>query len=177
MNENLSLKTPIPQIVRALSPTLVETILTHLQTEAKDTFAAIMVLFCEKLKYRPNHWKSWPKERQREWLRANWHQNRFASTTQQLLQEWFFSQRITMLNSFLDALGIARNEEGCITGDVADELDATKVREGTETLLKDFPAEEVALYLHLFQYGKENGWTSIGELLKTDARLSLGLQA
>ena len=167
-------QTPIPQIIQALSPGLAGTILKHVQTEAKDTFAAVMAMLSDTLKYRPGAWKLWPKERQREWLFTNLQQNRFSDMARQLLQEWFFSQRVGMLNQFLDALDIPRNEDGCITGEVPGELDEGKVRDGTEVLLKNFPAEEVALYLHLFQYGKKDGWMAISGLLHSDKRLCLG---
>jgi hypothetical protein len=162
---------PVPQIVRELQPALAETILTYAQEENRESFVALMAMLSGVLKFRPNIWRSWPKARQREWLWTNLRQPRFADTARQLLQEWFFSQRVKMLNQFLDVLGIAHNPEGYIEGELPDVLDAAKVKEGVGALLNDFPAPEVALYLRLFQYGRKTGWEAIAAVLDEDARL------
>jgi hypothetical protein len=164
----------IPQIVQYVSPALADTIFVHAQTDERETFASIMGALTETLKFRPFIWKTWAKNRQREWLWTNLRQPRFAAAALQLFQEWFFTQRTPMLNQFLDALGIAHNEEGLIQEDLPETLDETKVRESVEGLLKAFPAEETALYLHLFQHGRKDGWASLGSLLANDPRLKLG---
>lgn len=164
----------ISQIVQRLSPALAETILTHVQTEERETFAATMGLVSEVMKFRPAIWKTWPKARQREWLWTNLRQARLADTARQILQTWYFSRRAAMMNQFLDALGLAHDKDGYITGDLPEELDTGKVRAAVDALLKDFPGEEVALYLHLFQYGRAQGWAEIATLLGTDTRLQLG---
>lgn len=165
---------PFSQIVRELPQPLADTILAYAQEESRETFAGLMSVQTSTLKFRPNIWRTWPKPRQREWLWANLRQPRFADTARQLLQEWFFTQRARMLTLFLDALGIAHSDEGYITEAVTGELDADKVRAGVDALLKEFPANEVSLYLRIFQYSRsdESGWKSIADLLASDPRLA-----
>jgi hypothetical protein len=156
-NDTLS----IQQIVRVLSPALVETMLTRLQTEERKTYSAFMTAVATTLKFRPNSWQAWPKTRQREWLWTNLRSSRLVLTAQQLMQEWFFSERVEMLNSFLDTLGILHDEKGYIRGATPDKLDAAAVAAGVAELEKTYPAEEIALYLYLFQLGKDGGWPPI----------------
>jgi hypothetical protein len=165
---------PVSKIVQLLSPKLAETILVYTQSETRETFASAMLVLTSTLKFRPTVWKTWTKERQREWLLSNLRQARFAGTALQILQEWCFKQRAAMLNSFLDALGVAHDEDGYVSDALPDTFDADKVRGAVEGLLKEFAAEEVALYLHLFQGGRDGGWETISALLDTDARLRLG---
>jgi hypothetical protein len=178
MSNTANARNPIPQIVRNLPAALAETIVVHAQAENRETFAALMTAVGATLKFRPNIWKTWPKARQREWLWANLGQSRFTDVARQLMQEWFFSQRVPMLLQFLDTLGIARDEAGYIKeGALPETLDAAKVAEGVEALLKNFPAPEVALYLHLFQYSRDNGWETLAAVLENDERLRLKPEA
>jgi hypothetical protein len=83
-----------------------------------------------------------------------------------------------MLLQFLDTLGIAHDEAGYIKeGALPKTLDAAKVAEGVEVLLKNFPAPEVALYLRLFQYSCDNGWETLAAVLENDERLRLKPEA
>ncbi|MDR1817431.1 MAG: hypothetical protein LBR07_04505 [Puniceicoccales bacterium] len=166
-------KLALTQVLRRLPPEFVETVLTHVQNEERDSFATIMAVLSGALKYRPNIWRKWPKPRQREWLRDNLRSPRFADSAQHLLQEWFFSQRVEMLNAFLDVIGIEHDSEGCIRGDIPDEFDPEKTRAGAEALLEKYPPLEVSLYLRLFQLGRKGGWQQIADLLDTDPRLAL----
>ncbi|MDR2982097.1 MAG: hypothetical protein LBV12_07615 [Puniceicoccales bacterium] len=162
---------PVNEIIQRISPALAETILTYIQQVEKEVFTSTMIVMSEVMKYRPQIWKTWPKTRQREWLWTNLRQRRFAETAAQILQEWFFGQRAEMMNQFLDVLGISHDKEGSIDGDLPETLDAKKVNAAIDVLLKEFPGEEVALYLHLFQRGQENGWKEISEALASDSRL------
>jgi hypothetical protein len=152
---------PISQIVRALSPAFADTVCARAQTQEKKTFAAFMSLVSSTLNFRPGIWQNWPKPKQREWLWANLRSSRFASTARQLLQEWYFAERVKMLNTFLDAVGIEHDENGFIKGDAPEKLDAAAVNKGVVALEVEFPAEEIALYLYLFQSGKDGGWPEV----------------
>lgn len=173
MNDTTAAILPVTQLILRVTPTLAETILAYTQEEEPDIFAAAMQIVSTTLKFRPAIWKTWPKTRQREWLWTNLRQARFATTAREILQEWFFGQRAAMLNQFLDSFGIAHDEHGHVEGDLPETFEAEKVSATVEALLQKFHAGEVALYLHLFQFGRENGWASIATILSTDARLKL----
>jgi hypothetical protein len=170
MAKPVNFLTPVPQIIRELQPALAETILVYAQEENRESFVSLIELVGATLKFRPGIWRTWPKTRQREWLWTNLRQATLSKSALYFLQEWFFSQRTKMLNQFLDVLGVKHNPEGYIEEQLPDALDAEKVREGVDALLKEYPAPEVALYLKLFQYGREGGWESIASVLDTEAR-------
>lgn len=164
---------PINQLIQRISMPLSETILAYIQGESKETFAATMEVMCDILKYRPGIWKTWSRQRQREWLRTNLRQGRFNDTGLQLFQEWFFAQRSAMMNKFLDTFGIKHDKDGYVEEALPDDFDAAKLAGAVDALVKDFPGEEIALYLNLFQYGRPGGWDSIAKLLTTDLRLKI----
>ena len=170
MSKTVNFLTPVPQIVRELQPALAETILVHAQEKNRESYVALMTIVSASLKFRPNIWRTWPKSRQREWLWTNLRLPALSTSARQLLQEWFFTQRVEMLNRFLDVLGLPHNAEGYIEEALPEMLDAVKVKEGVDALLKEYPAPEVALYLRLFQYGAKNGWEPIASVLNSDAR-------
>jgi hypothetical protein len=152
----------VPQIIRVLSPEFADAIVTRAQTQEKKTFAAFMSLVSTTLNFRPGVWQNWPKPKQREWLWSNLRTQRFAASARQLLQEWYFGERAKMLNTFLDAIGIEHDENGYITSEVPDALDAAAVAKGVAALEAEFPnTEEIALYLYLFQFGKDGGWPAV----------------
>jgi len=163
----------LSQIVRRLPADFSEIVLTRVQKDEPDLFATFMGVLSGALKYRPNIWRTWPKPRQREWLWTNLRSPRFADSARHLLQEWYFGARAQMLNAFLDAIGVSRDEKGVVTGEVPPELDPAKVAAGVETLLANFPPVEVSLYLRLFQLGRDDGWQAISDILDKDARLAL----
>ncbi len=164
---------PIHQLVAKISPALGDQILAFVQENERDVFVSTMTVACQLMKFRPQVWKTWPKQKQREWLWGLLHQGRFADTAQQLLQEWFFGQRAEMMTRFLEAMDIAHSKEGYVEGEIPEKLDEKKLQAAVDGLLKDFAAEEIALYLHLFQRGQEHGWAEISALLESDARLKL----
>ena len=78
----------------------------------------------------------------------------------------------SVLCEFLDALGIAHDEQGGI-----DNLPPCpapeKLREAVDGLLAKHPAEVVAVYLHCFQSMDIAGWPPLAELLNTNEHLRL----
>lgn len=45
---------------------------------------------------------------------------------------------------------------------------------GVDAMLKTHPAEEVALYLNLFQLQRPGGWSAISEVLEKRTEVKLG---
>ena len=164
---------PIHQLVAQLPAALGDQILAFVQENERDVFFSSMTVASQVMKFRPQIWKTWSKQKQREWLWGLLHQGRFSDAAQQLLQEWFFGQRVEMMTCFLEAMGIAHSKEGYVEGEIPGKLDEKKLQAAVDALLKDFAAAEVVLYLHLFQRGQENGWAEISALLEKDARLKL----
>ena len=82
-----------------------------------------------------------------------------------------------MLCDFLDALGIAHDEDGTV-----EELPAAppkeKIAAAVDGLLSKYPAESVAIYLHAFRdMDSSIQWPALNEILNDEPRLQLGAPA
>jgi hypothetical protein len=77
-----------------------------------------------------------------------------------------------MICDFLDLLSIKHDGKG-----VVDDLPAEPQREALAStitkLLENRSPEVVAVYLHAFQAMDETGWSTLDEILATDARVAL----
>ena len=85
---------------------------------------------------------------------------------------WLLKARKEMLVTFLDEAGIEHDGDGGVE-DLPDDLEADKVKAAVDKLLSDHPAGEVALYLHLFQMQRSDGWSAIADVLESDKRVKL----
>jgi ABC-type sugar transport system substrate-binding protein len=81
-------------------------------------------------------------------------------------------KQTAMLVDFLDALGIP-NENGVVE-DLPANVDDAKLKSAVDGLLAKHPPEAVAVYLNAFNDMNEANWTSLKQLLESDARLQLG---
>jgi hypothetical protein len=88
-----------------------------------------------------------------------------------LLQIWLMKGRPAMLISFLNALGVTHDGQGGIEGDIPAQLDSAKIKAGADALLAAHSAEEVAIYLNLFQLQQLGGWPELQAVLDADPRL------
>lgn len=90
-----------------------------------------------------------------------------------LITQWLIDSQGPMLAAWLNALGIPHDGNGCTDQlpEVSPPLE--KLRGAAEVLLKQFPAERVAVYLHTFQELDGVGWPPLAQLLEQETRLSL----
>ena len=63
--------------------------------------------------------------------------------------------------------------EGSVN-DIPEELDADKTKEAVGALCEKHPAEEVAVYLHMFQLQRADGWPELAAAIEADERVKLG---
>jgi hypothetical protein len=75
-----------------------------------------------------------------------------------------------MLCSFLDSVGCQHDERGQ-TENLPGDLSDTQVSGAVNKLLKETSAEKVAVYLHLFQMQRPQGWSSINKAIEENAEL------
>ena len=78
-----------------------------------------------------------------------------------------------MLVQFLDALGIAHDGQGAVE-ELPQTLDTSRFQPALDELLAKFPAENAAVYLHVFNLQQPGGWPEITRAIETDPRLALG---
>jgi hypothetical protein len=160
------------EIFSKLSPELTNEIFSHLIEHEKPVYKAMIQNLATRRKLRPVFIERKPKEDRHVWLKQALSLKGADDISTQLLQIWLLGAHRQMICDFLDSLGIAHDGKG-----VVDNLPAEPRREAlTETitkLLENHPPEVVAVYLHAFQAMDETGWSTLDEILATDARVAL----
>lgn len=161
------------QIIAALSPDLKKEITSYLQTETREAFRTALYSVGQQKKLRPQYFQNKSREDQGAWLMEQMKAKNFDGVAEQLLQLWLLKGKTPMLTAFLDATGIKHDGKGQVD-DLPEDLTAEQVESGVDAMLKDHPAEEVALYLNLFQLQREGGWAAIAETLTKRSDVKLG---
>lgn len=160
------------ELFQAVTPELRNSILTWVQTDAKEAFNAALNEIGAKRKLRPQYFHTKSKPERVQWIEPFLTWKAYDGVTEQILQLWLLKGRTEMLKTFLDAAGIKHDGEGQVD-ELPDDIPAKKAKEGVDAILKDFPPAEVAIYLHLFQRQKEGGWPTIAAELEKRAELKL----
>lgn len=144
----------------------------YMRTEQKDVYATAVGALAGQRKLRPVYVTKKRPEDQYVWLHKV-SQMKFADgIDENILQMWLLKARKEMLITFLDEAKIEHDGEGGVE-DLPEELDAELAKAAIEKLLEEHPAEEVTLYLHLFQLQRSDGWKAIADALENDERLKL----
>ncbi len=161
------------QIIAALSPALKKDITSYLQKETREAFRTALYSVGQQKKLRPQYFQNKSREEQGAWLIEQIKTKTFDGVAEQLLQLWLLKGKVDMLTAFLDATGIQHDGKGQVD-DLPEELTTEQVEAGVDAMLKTHPAEEVALYLNLFQLQRPGGWSAISEVLEKRTEVKLG---
>ena len=127
---------------------------------AADTYIARLKNF------RPQFVKKLPVEKRSSYLA---HLPLSSELASQLLVSFHFAKQRPLMAGFLNALGIP-NDNGLIGEDVSPEKpDSAKLAEAVETIRKQFPSEDVDLYLNVLQAQAPEVWGGLAEHAKLPA--------
>ncbi|MEM0898043.1 MAG: hypothetical protein AAGJ79_14295, partial [Verrucomicrobiota bacterium] len=162
------------QLFRHVPRDLAVGVFQFLRDEERDVYKSTLATLALKRKLRPVFMQKRPLDKQINWMIDTVQIRDVNEVAEQILQVWLMKARQDLLTGFLDAMEIEHDGEGAVEGDLPEDLDVKKLKSAIETLLKDFPAEEVAIYLHVFDGQRPNGWAELKEILENDERLALG---
>jgi hypothetical protein len=160
------------ELIRAISPELGREILTYLQTETKEAFRTALVQIATQRKFRPQFVQQKTKEQQAQWLMEHLRIKLYDGVAEQMLQLWLLKAKTPMLTAFLDGAEIKHDGKGQVD-DLPEELTAKQAKAGIEAMLADNPAEQVALYLNIFQNQRPGGWKAIADIIEKRDELKL----
>jgi hypothetical protein len=144
----------------------------YLAKEQPNLLQVVTDTFCREQKLRPIFVQRKSKAERQSWLRAGLGRARHAGDAAHLLQIWLVGAHSKLLCDFLDALGIAHDENGTIE-DLPAAPEKPKLVEAIDKVMAAHDPSVVAVYLHAFQATDEKGWPSLEELLAEDPRLKL----
>jgi len=160
------------QLLQAVGEDLRNEIIRYLQTEQRPAYRAVIQNLAAARKLRPIYVQSKSKAEQAVWLLDQMRLRSNEEVTAQILQIWLLKGQSQMLVTFLDAAGIAHNGEGEVE-ELPEDIDEEKADAGVTALLAAYPEKNVALYLHMFQMQKPEGFSGITAVIEKRPDLKL----
>ena len=132
----------------------------YLRDEERPVYGAALSSLATNRKLRPVYVQKTPVADQIAWLVKNVRMKGANEVAENVLQIWLLKGNTKMLIAFLDGMGIEHDGEGAAE-DIPEELDAKKLNSTVDSLLKDYDADLVKVYLHTFQMQRAGGWKEI----------------
>jgi len=162
------------EIFQQVSPALGSEIIRYLRTDLKEVYRAAVTTLAQQKKLRPEFVQKKSGDQQISWILDSLRFKASEAVGEQVLQVWLMKAQAPMLVTFLDALDIPHDGNGGIDGDIPKDLDPTKARAAVAALLEKHPAENAAVYLHIFQLQQAGGWPSLADAIAAEPRIKLG---
>jgi hypothetical protein len=159
------------QIFQTISTDLKHEIYQHIHTNHKGAYDLVIAGLAQARKFRPVFLLQKPKLEQFKWMSDLLKIKTNDSISEQVLQLWLLKGQQKMLSTFLDALEIKHHEGEIET--LPEEISAKQAKAGIAALLKEYPAEKVAVYLTLFQGQRPGGWSNLTEAIAAEPALKL----
>ena len=155
------------QLFQSMSPELGRQIMTWMKDDEREVYKACVTTLAQQKKVRPVFVTQRSRDQQFTWIMDTLKSRLSEGVGENILQVWLMKAKSAMLVSFLDTLEIKHDGKGGVEDDIPADLDAAKVAAGVTKLLAEFPAEEVGVYLNLFQLQQRNGWPAVAEAINT----------
>jgi hypothetical protein len=121
-------------------------------------------MLATRRKLRPVFVERKPREERNQWIRESLSKSTNADLSLEMLQVWVLGKNRQMVCDFLDALSISHDGKGLID-ELPAEPEESKVSTAVDSLLAKYPAEDVAIYLHLFSGMDDSVWPVLKGLL------------
>jgi len=162
------------EIFSQATPAVASQIFSFLFEKEKPLYKATIDTLAKKRNLRPVFVERKPRDERFAWLKDSLSRAANDGVAAHLLQVWLVGAQSALLCDFLDALGIAHDENGTVE-QLPPAPSKEKITSAIDALLSKHDAGIVTIYLHTFQaLHEEGGWPSLSEALAEDARLKLG---
>jgi hypothetical protein len=160
------------ELFAAASPEKGVEVIDFLAQADRNAYRAALSLLASRRNLRPAFLEKKPKPERHRWMAEALERKRNEDLALELLQNWILQARTPLVVQFLEDLGIPHDGEGLID-ETPTEPAAELVDKAVEKLLAGYPAEDVALYLHLFIGMDPDGWAHLRQLLAVRPELQL----
>lgn len=154
-----------------MTPQTSQAITGWLRETEKQVFQSALASLAAQRKLRPIFVARKSRTEQIAWMAEQLKSKLNEAIGENLLQIWLMKGRPAMLVTFLDAIGVPHDGKGGVEGELPAQLDPEKVKAGAAALLAAHPAEEVAIYLNLFQLQQLGGWPELQAVIDADPKL------
>jgi hypothetical protein len=164
------------EIFQQMSPAFAIEILTWLQKEQTPVFKSALQGLANQRNLRAVFIERKPPPERYTWIQAALSRKISDTLAAHLLQAWLLGAQKPMLCDFLDAFGIARDENGTVE-QLPESPPKEKLSATVSQLLDKYRPEAMAVYLHAFHdMDSTVSWPPLGEVLREDERLRLGVR-
>jgi len=161
------------QLLQAIGPELRQQIISYVQNDERPAYRAVIQSLTQARKLRPQFILEKSRAQQGEWLLNQLYMKINDPVAEQLLQIWLLKSQGTMLITFLDAVGIPHDGKGQVE-DLPEEIAEDKAQAGIDALLALYPPQQAALYLHMFQLQRPEGWPGLTAAMEKTEAIKLG---
>ena len=161
------------EIFTRMTPDVASQIFSFLFEKEKPLYKATVDTLAKKRNLRPVFIERKPRQERFAWLKETLSRTANDGVAAHLLQVWLVGAQAPLLCGFLDALGIAHDENGTVE-QLPPAPEKQKLAAAVDALVVKHDPAVVAVYLHTFQaLHEDGGWSTLGELLQEDARLKI----
>jgi hypothetical protein len=154
------------EILEAIGPELRTQIFSYFQTSERPAYRAVIDSLTGARKLRPQFILEKSRAQQAEWVMAQLGMKSNGPIIEQIMQIWLLKSQGAMLTTFLDAAGIEHDGKGQVD-ELPDDIPEDKAEAGVKALLAAFPEKQVALYLHMFQMQRPEGWAGLAKAMES----------
>lgn len=151
-------------------------ILNWLHDNDRYAYRSCAGMLAARRKLRPVFVERKPREERNLWMREALLKASNSDLALEILQVWVLGKNERMVCDFLDAMKIKHDGKGLID-ELPLEPAADKVTAAVESILANYPAAEVAIYLNLFVGMDDSGWPALKSLVASHPALSTDLVA
>ena len=144
-----------------------------LHEKEKPLYKATIETLAKQRHLRPVFVERKPRPERHAWMQEALGRKANEGVAAHLLQIWLVGAHSKLLCEFLDALGIAHDENGTIET-LPPAPEKAELQRAVDSVLERHEAGVVSVYLHAFQALDETGWSTLAELLMEDERLRIG---
>lgn len=164
-----------PHEIFSQMPTAIASqILSFLFEKEKPLYKATIDSLAKKRNLRPVFVERKPRDERFAWMKDALSRAANDGVSAHLLQVWLIGTQTQLLCDFLDALGIAHDENGTVE-QLPPAPPKEQITAAVDALLAKHDPAVTAVYLHTFQaLHEEGGWPTLAEALESDPRLKLG---
>lgn len=153
------------QVFAGMSPERAVAFMGTLREQAPLAFAQALALASAAMRARPVYLARRPLEKQAEAARRAFARVSAADAAEQILATYFLECRTSLLEEWLDLLGLA-HEKGVLADDRPDAPDAAALAQAVERFRAGDDPEERALLLLAFAAQSAIDWPDLDALLE-----------
>jgi hypothetical protein len=161
-------------IFSRMTPDVASQLFSFLFEKEKQLYKATIESIAKQRNLRPVFIERKPRVERFAWMQNALGRKASESVAAHLLQVWLVTVHAPLLCDFLDGLGIEHDKNGTVDT-LPPAPPKEKLAEVIESLFTKHDPAVVAVYLNAFQsLDEQGGWSTLGELIESDARLTLG---